>query len=62
LLSGRVKYRQGINLFFDYAQKTRSGVELFLETPKGSMIVVALLTALAFGLRFYKINHPDQVV
>ncbi|KAA1475473.1 glycosyltransferase family 39 protein [Dentipellis sp. KUC8613] len=26
------------------------------------MIVVATLTALAFALRFYKINHPDQVV
>jgi dolichyl-phosphate-mannose--protein O-mannosyl transferase len=26
------------------------------------MIVVAVLTTLAFALRFYKINHPDQVV
>jgi len=26
------------------------------------MIVVGVLTALAFALRFYKINHPDQVV
>jgi dolichyl-phosphate-mannose-protein mannosyltransferase len=26
------------------------------------MIVVGALTALAFLLRFYKINHPDQVV
>jgi dolichyl-phosphate-mannose-protein mannosyltransferase len=26
------------------------------------MVVVGVLTALAFALRFYKINHPDQVV
>src|SRR6267154_6841372 len=26
------------------------------------MLVVGVLTALAFALRFYKINHPDQVV
>ncbi|KAI0057255.1 glycosyltransferase family 39 protein [Artomyces pyxidatus] len=26
------------------------------------MITVGVLTALAFALRFYKINHPDQVV
>lgn len=26
------------------------------------MIIVGVLTALAFALRFYKINHPDQVV
>ncbi|KAF8659868.1 hypothetical protein AX16_001752 [Volvariella volvacea WC 439] len=36
--------------------------ERLLETPGGSRIVVAILTALAFALRFYKINHPDQVV
>jgi dolichyl-phosphate-mannose-protein mannosyltransferase len=26
------------------------------------MVIVGVLTALAFALRFYKINHPDQVV
>ncbi|KAF8347901.1 glycosyltransferase family 39 protein [Amanita rubescens] len=40
----------------------RHAIELALETPRGSAIVVALLTALSFGVRFYKINHPDQVV
>jgi len=33
-----------------------------LETPQGSVTVVSILTSLAFALRFYKINHPDQVV
>ncbi|EIM86638.1 glycosyltransferase family 39 protein [Stereum hirsutum FP-91666 SS1] len=32
------------------------------ESPEASMITVGILTALAFALRFYKINHPDQVV
>ncbi|KAF5387313.1 hypothetical protein D9757_005775 [Collybiopsis confluens] len=41
---------------------TRHPVEQFLETEKASVVVVAVLTALAFALRFYKINHPDQVV
>ncbi|KAF8634599.1 hypothetical protein AX17_004188 [Amanita inopinata Kibby_2008] len=40
----------------------RNQVELALETPRGSAIVVTALTALSFALRFYKINHPDQVV
>ncbi|PPQ91880.1 hypothetical protein CVT25_000755 [Psilocybe cyanescens] len=42
--------------------KNRNQLELLLETHQGSAIVVAVLTALAFALRFYKINHPDQVV
>ncbi|RDB20864.1 Dolichyl-phosphate-mannose--protein mannosyltransferase 4 [Hypsizygus marmoreus] len=42
--------------------KNRSHIEQLLETTKGSVIVVSILTALAFALRFYKINHPDQVV
>ncbi|KAF4611280.1 hypothetical protein D9613_007056 [Agrocybe pediades] len=42
--------------------KNRNPLELLLESHKGSVIVVATLTALAFALRFYKINHPDQVV
>ncbi|TFK39781.1 glycosyltransferase family 39 protein [Crucibulum laeve] len=42
--------------------KNRNQIEQLLETHKGSAIVVAILTALAFALRFYKINHPDQVV
>jgi hypothetical protein len=43
-------------------QKKRSNLEKLLETERASMAVVAVLTALAFALRFYKINHPDQVV
>jgi hypothetical protein len=45
-----------------YPKKNRNLYEQLLETPKGSMIVVSILTSLAFALRFYKINHPDQVV
>ncbi|KAE9399518.1 glycosyltransferase family 39 protein [Gymnopus androsaceus JB14] len=41
---------------------TRHPIERILETQKASVAVVAVLTALAFALRFYKINHPDQVV
>lgn len=40
----------------------RTQLELLLETHEASMAVVAFLTLLAFALRFYKINHPDQVV
>ncbi|KAJ7612481.1 glycosyltransferase family 39 protein [Mycena polygramma] len=40
----------------------RHPIEKLLETKKASMVVVAVLTTLAFALRFYKINHPDQVV
>ncbi|KIL69243.1 glycosyltransferase family 39 protein [Amanita muscaria Koide BX008] len=40
----------------------RHPIELALETRRGSAIVVGLLAAAAFALRFYKINHPDQVV
>ncbi|KAJ7066632.1 glycosyltransferase family 39 protein [Mycena amicta] len=40
----------------------RHPVEKLLETKKASVVVVAALTTLAFALRFYKINHPDQVV
>ncbi len=43
-------------------QDTRTQLEILLETHEMSMIVVGVLTALAFALRFYKINHPDQVV
>ncbi|TFY80319.1 hypothetical protein EWM64_g3692 [Hericium alpestre] len=42
--------------------RTRNELDKLLETPRASAIVVGLLTALAFALRFYKINHPDQVV
>lgn len=42
--------------------RNRSTVERFLETERASMVMLALLTLLAFALRFYKINHPDQVV
>jgi len=43
-------------------QDSRTQLEILLETHEVSMIVVGILTALAFALRFYKINHPDQVV
>ncbi|KAK7687882.1 hypothetical protein QCA50_009101 [Cerrena zonata] len=41
---------------------SRSYVESFLNTESASAVIVALLTAVAFITRFYKINHPDQVV
>lgn len=37
-------------------------IEKLLETQEASVALVATLTLLAFALRFYKINHPDQVV
>jgi dolichyl-phosphate-mannose--protein O-mannosyl transferase len=37
-------------------------MEQVMDTPTANVIVVLLLTALAFLLRFYKIGHPDQVV
>ncbi|KAG9224052.1 hypothetical protein CCMSSC00406_0004332 [Pleurotus cornucopiae] len=40
----------------------RSHLEQLLSTQKASVAVVSILTLLAFALRFYKINHPDQVV
>ena len=40
----------------------RSAVEQILETDRASKIMVAVLTALAFIVRFVKLNHPDQVV
>ncbi|KAF8074871.1 glycosyltransferase family 39 protein [Lyophyllum atratum] len=42
--------------------RNRNHIEQLLETSQGSVIVVSILTTLAFALRFYKINHPDQVV
>lgn len=48
--------------FFFLQQNNRNAIELLFEGPKGSAIVVVALTVLAFALRFYKINHPDQVV
>ncbi|KAJ7577078.1 glycosyltransferase family 39 protein [Mycena floridula] len=42
--------------------KNRHPLEQILETHKASLVVVTALTTLAFALRFYKINHPDQVV
>lgn len=45
-----------------FQQRQNSSIDKFLETDSASMAVVAVLTALAFALRFYKINHPDQVV
>ncbi|GBE86447.1 O-mannosyltransferase [Sparassis latifolia] len=46
----------------DYHVKNRSYIEILLESEEASMVVVAVLTALSFALRFYKINWPDQVV
>lgn len=43
-------------------QKNRNHFEQLLETQTGSVIVISILTTLAFLLRFYKLNHPDQVV
>ncbi|KAG6869242.1 hypothetical protein C0993_009107 [Termitomyces sp. T159_Od127] len=40
----------------------RHPIEQSLETPKASIAIVSLLTALSFALRFYKINAPDEVV
>ncbi|KAG6821448.1 hypothetical protein H0H93_010172 [Arthromyces matolae] len=42
--------------------RNRNAIEQLLETPQASVVVVSALTALAFALRFYKINAPDQVV
>lgn len=43
-------------------QDSRTQLEILLESREASMVVVGVLTALAFALRLYKINHPDQVV
>ncbi|KAJ8519830.1 hypothetical protein ONZ45_g3254 [Pleurotus djamor] len=40
----------------------RSHFEQILSSQQASVIVVSVLTLAAFALRFYKINHPDQVV
>ncbi|KIY49959.1 glycosyltransferase family 39 protein [Fistulina hepatica ATCC 64428] len=42
--------------------RSRSQIEQLFDTEKASRIVAAVLTALAFFVRFYKINSPDQVV
>jgi hypothetical protein len=49
-------------LSFVHDQNRRSVVDEFFDTERTSAIVIATLTALAFALRFYKINHPEQVV
>ncbi|KAL0953784.1 hypothetical protein HGRIS_004968 [Hohenbuehelia grisea] len=43
-------------------ESDRSHLEQVLSTQKASVAVVSVLTLLAFALRFYKINQPDQVV
>ncbi|KAK0238936.1 glycosyltransferase family 39 protein [Armillaria nabsnona] len=40
----------------------RHPIERILETEKASIIIVGVLTTLAFALRLYKLSHPDQVV
>jgi dolichyl-phosphate-mannose-protein mannosyltransferase len=42
--------------------RDRSVLEQILDTEKASLAVAVVLTLLALALRFYKINHPDQVV
>lgn len=37
-------------------------IDKLVETEEASMAILATLTLLGFALRFYKINHPDQVV
>ncbi|TCD71835.1 hypothetical protein EIP91_003178 [Steccherinum ochraceum] len=39
-----------------------SSLDRLLESDQISVVIMVALTALAFALRFYKINHPDQVV
>ena len=43
-------------------QRNRSTVEKLFETEQINVAMIVLLTTVAFALRFYKINHPDQVV
>jgi dolichyl-phosphate-mannose-protein mannosyltransferase len=43
-------------------QRSRSQIEQILESEPVNYAMMGLLTALAFALRFYKINNPDQVV
>ncbi|KAH7908925.1 glycosyltransferase family 39 protein [Hygrophoropsis aurantiaca] len=50
-----------VNAIFQ-ARQSRSAFEQALDTPRASAAVVGVLTAIAFALRFYKINQPDQVV
>lgn len=42
--------------------RNRSQIEQVLESEPVNAAVLGLLTVLAFALRFYKINSPDQVV
>jgi len=49
-------------LIVSFAQKSRSAFEQALDTPQASAAIVGVLTAIAFAVRFYKINQPDQVV
>ncbi|KAI0794053.1 O-mannosyltransferase [Fomes fomentarius] len=42
--------------------RNRSYVEKLFETEQINVVMIVTLTLLAFVLRFYKINHPDQVV
>ncbi|KAH9847565.1 glycosyltransferase family 39 protein [Lenzites betulinus] len=40
----------------------RSYAERILESDQANVAIIVTLTTLAFALRFYKINFPDQVV
>jgi len=67
-MSTRTQYVQALKHLlsesdhFIIIQTPQHDLEAMLETPTASRIVVAALTTLAFALRFYKINQPDQVV
>ena len=37
-------------------------MEKLFETEQMNVAMIVLLTTVAFALRFYKINFPDQVV
>ncbi|KAF8511836.1 glycosyltransferase family 39 protein [Hysterangium stoloniferum] len=64
---GRVATRSISNAGFgrtsqNESSRERESVSLLLESKSSSYIIVLILTAIAFLLRFYKINHPPGVV
>ncbi|KDQ61723.1 glycosyltransferase family 39 protein [Jaapia argillacea MUCL 33604] len=50
------------NSLYSNHSRHRSSIEQFLDSEQASIAMVGVLTALAFALRFYKINNPDEVV
>ena len=51
-----------ISVVFTFFFEQRNQFHATAESSKTSLIVVGVLTALAFLTRFYKINNPDEVV